>query len=984
MSSSDSDSDSSYESDDELQEPTSWHQLKDGWQDFIVEDGAFIVPAEGSAAAAAESLQIEDSNRFNDPLGILKIPPRKSQGVKGHLISLESEQFDPVVFLSEIHSQTKFTELSVGLSKLKEASNSKDLEIKYLVKDNFEHFVKCKDTVDEVYNLITSSKMLDDMSGSFKKIIDKSEVVYDPLLQGKQEADHIRKVLTLLNKFKFIFKLPGKIQENIRNGEFDKVVHNYKYAKSVITTNNKKAFQRVLNDIEKMIEDFRSSMFASLRDPQSKPDYLKKVIRVLMEIGNGKGEWANAGDPCWYCLSHKNKAITTLISQCHDDQTLLHHKRIKRLSILLLSNIPNLYKMGRSYVEGRFDYGSEKFSSTITSGKKELALQQQLLGGTQKKKEKSISVIVHYLDETFSSYRIDNDKRVRDLVAMCMKRFTDPESEYCLYKLSEKKGKDSSSVGHIKLVELDPAESPYKIYKKWVSKGVSTRKFLFKKRSEEFSKNSQGKHVVQKDLNSTFKSHKKQYSAATSLLNEENFKKLIIELLQLYADKVQDLFFNDDDEVTATGQLAASSGGLSLDDEVVGSDTTNMVENVNEVIKCHDMLVGLGMPDPYVQSIKDLVGNLTLHFVNRICSEMVGEISFLYLLEDWSINDETKGVITANQIDGMVTTKLLNEFFNCTKSNLDKLSFLVNSPQLLKHVEKALCEAIESFGDCLHHLAFTNSSTSNTILLTNSIDNKDNNDQLVSDDEDNISSLASSTNQSSLNNSSMVPTIIDDIPKSTKLLLSLSNCSTVVSKTAIQLRDYYVTLFHRACSDRIKKVIQKMGSLELRILEEYVHLKSKPLCEAVHRGILYSGTDWSTNKPPTKVGDYVMTVLTKMVFIHNEVIKTINSLDVARGIITRILEKLLISFQFMHSQLDPTFLSVNGQMQLMLDILFLEHVLATNTNQKTEKISSALKQTLSLTPKDNYNRSQPINIKYLESIIESQLHKTSLLFNCFK
>eukprot|EP01132_Coremiostelium_polycephalum_P000389 gene389-490_t len=939
--SSETDYDDSYDyndyDDDDGGDVTTWSKLKDGWQEFLPDETAFFV-IEDESKKQTESSQIEDNrDRFYDPLGILKIPPRKAMSIKSHLISLESESFSPVVYLSEIHAQTKFTELSVGMSKLKEALSSKALEIKFLVKENFEHFVKCKDTVDEVYDLISKSKMLEDMTGSFIKIIDNSSNVYHPLLRGKQEADHIRRVLTLLNKYKVIFKLPGKISENIRQGEFEKVVHNYKNAKTLITTNNKKPFQKILLDIERIIEDFRGQMYSFLKDPQTKPDQLKKYIKVLMEIGNGKGDWMTIGDPCWYCLTNKHKAISLLIKQCHDEVSLPNHKRIRKLSILLLSNIPNFYKLGRSYVEGKFeDSGKDQSKSYLQ------ARPTDHLYKGKTKENKTVTVIVYYLDETFSSYRVDQDKRIKDLVEMCKKRFIDEDSEYCLYKLTEKKSSSKESIPIVKLVELAPDESPYKLQKKWGEKsGKSNHKFLFKRRGEEFIKND-GSHIIQKDLNSSYKSHKKQYSAATSAINEENLKKLIIELLQLYSSKVEDLFFDED---FLNDDLNSSQDGDQPTDS-----TTNMVENVNEVIKCQEMLHGLGMPSTYLSSIDKLAESLTLHFVNQVCSEMVAEVSFLYLLEDWSTNDDSQSVIiSGNQVDGMTTTKLLGEFVNTIKTNLDKLSFIANKPNLLPHVEMALCEAIESFGDCLHHLVFSPTPILNTDGTSGPILNP-----------------------------------------SQKLLLTLSNCSTVVSKIAVQLRGYYVQVFHQSVTGKMKKVIEKLGVLERLILDKYVQEKNNMLGEFIAKGILYSGNVWMDSTPPVSVNSYVMTILTKLVFIHNEVMKTINSFEITCAIISRIYEYLLVTFQYNFNQLDSTFISPNGILQFLLDVQMLENILDSSFgNEKTAKLSSSIRKNLTNLYNLNNNKTkQPFNLsannKQLEPVLQGHLNKTSLLFSCFK
>ncbi|KAM9985523.1 hypothetical protein ACTFIZ_009057 [Dictyostelium cf. discoideum] len=1074
--------------DDTEKEPSKWNNVRDGWQEFLEDETAFFVSQEDQNKQNGD-IQIEDSNKFYDPLGILKLPPRKAASVKKELLSLESESFSPVTFLSEIHSQTNFTELSIGVKKLKEESTSKAKEIKYLVKENFEHFVKCKDTVDEVYNLISNSKMLEDMSGSFTKIINKSSTVYHPLLSNKKKADEIRKVLTLLNKYKVIFKLPGKIQENIKQNEYEKAVHNYKNAKTLITSSQKKEFQKILLDIEKIAEDFRIQLFHALADPSTKLEQLKKSIKTLMEIGNGKGDFSQIGDPCWYFLSTRYNAITLLIKQCSEDNTLPNYKIIRKLSILLLSNIPNLFKMGVYYIEGKFEDNKEYLrykqqqqiqlqqqQQLIQQQQQQLQQQQQQQQSGKTKDSKSVNVVVYYLDETFSSYRMDQEKKVKDLIELCRKRFIEEEDdEFCLYKLSEKKIKSedkSTTTTNIKLLELSHDESPFKLQKKWADKNSSTKnhRFLFKRKNEEFTVNNskagngtsiydKEANITQIDLNASYKTHKKQNSAATSAMNEEKFKQLIINIMELYSSKVEQLFFDqnqedfpedsDDEEENLFDQIISTTsvnedgnhGGGGSGDTINSSDLSiHMVENVNEVIKCQEMLQGIGMPELYLSSINSLTESLILHFIRQICSEMVAEVSFLYLLEDWTINESSEDALASgNQVDGMITTRLMGEFVNTIKVNLAKLSFLSNKPMLLPSVESALCEAIESFGDCLHHLAFNNESIQSTIedsLNQMSNDEKAENElngiipkidissqqqqqqqqQQTQGGQGQQGDNQQQQQQQQQQTSSYMTT---DFNSSEKLLLTLSNCSTVVSKTAVQLRGFYVGLFHQPMGSYLKKVIEKLGVLERLILERYVNEKNLMIGEFITRGVLFSGSTWLVNTQPTKVSSFILTILTKMVFIHHEIMKTINSIDISFGVIQRIFEFLLISLRHNFSLVDPLFISNEGKSQFLLDILFIENVLESYGNEKTVKLSSFIrKDLLFLNPIQqqqqqqqqqqptqsishqqqsstsrfystlNYGGGSGFNINAttanLDPILKRNIEKTSLLFSCFK
>ncbi|KAN0016232.1 hypothetical protein ACTFIU_006195 [Dictyostelium citrinum] len=1061
--------------DDTEKEPSKWNNLRDGWQEFLEDETAFFVSQEDQNKQNGD-IQIDDSNKFYDPLGILKLPPRKAASVKKELLSLESESFSPVTFLSEIHSQTNFTELSIGVKKLKEESTSKAKEIKFLVKENFEHFVKCKDTVDEVYNLISNSKMLEDMSGSFTKIINKSSTVYHPLLSNKKKADEIRKVLTLLNKYKVIFKLPGKIQENIKQNEYEKAVHNYKNAKTLITSSQKKEFQKILLDIEKIAEDFRIQLFHALADPSTKLEQLKKSIKTLMEIGNGKGDFSQVGDPCWYFLSTRYNAITLLIKQCSEDNTLPNYKIIRKLSILLLSNIPNLFKMGVYYIEGKFEDNKEYLrykqqqqiqlqqqQQLIAQQQQLQQQQQQQQSGSKSKESKAVNVVVYYLDETFSSYRMDQEKKVKDLIELCRKRFIEEEDdEFCLYKLSEKKIKSedkSTTTTNIKLLELSHDESPFKLQKKWADKNSSTKnhRFLFKRKTEEFTVNNskagngtsiydKEANITQIDLNASYKTHKKQNSAATSAMNEEKFKQLIINIMELYSSKVEQLFFDqnqedfpedsDDDEENLFDQIISTTSTNEDGSGNHGGDTINssdlsihMVENVNEVIKCQEMLQGIGMPELYLSSINSLTESLILHFIRQICSEMVAEVSFLYLLEDWTINESSEDALASgNQVDGMITTRLMGEFVNTIKVNLAKLSFLSNKPMLLPSVESALCEAIESFGDCLHHLAFNNESIQSTIedsLNQMSNDEKAENElngiipkidisspQQGQQNQQNQQGQQQGENQQGQQQTSSSSYMTTEFNSSEKLLLTLSNCSTVVSKTAVQLRGFYVGLFHQPMGSYLKKVIEKLGVLERLILERYVNEKNLMIGEFITRGVLFSGSTWLVNTQPTKVSSFILTILTKMVFIHHEIMKTINSIDISFGVIQRIFEFLLISLRHNFSLVDPLFISNEGKTQFLLDILFIENVLESYGNEKTVKLSSFIrKDLLFLNPiqqttqsisqqqqqqsstsrfysTPNFGGGSGFNINAttsnLDPILKRNIEKTSLLFSCFK
>lgn len=59
-----------------------------------------------------------------------------------------SEKFDPKFFLSHVHQNTAAADLERAEEGLKEDLKIRNNELKKLVKENFDCFISCKNTID--------------------------------------------------------------------------------------------------------------------------------------------------------------------------------------------------------------------------------------------------------------------------------------------------------------------------------------------------------------------------------------------------------------------------------------------------------------------------------------------------------------------------------------------------------------------------------------------------------------------------------------------------------------------------------------------------------------------------------------------------------------------------------------------------------------------------------------------------------------------
>ncbi|XP_073122189.1 exocyst complex component SEC5A-like [Henckelia pumila] len=247
-----------------------------------------------------------------------------------------SEKFDAKLFLSRVHLDTSAADLESGALSLKNDLKGRTQQKKQLVKENFDCFVSCKTTIDDIESKL--KRIEEDPEGSgttrlfncIQGVSSLSNRAFGPLFERQAQAEKIRSVQGMLQRFRTLFNLPSAIRGNISKGEYDLAVREYRKAKSIVLPSHVGILKRVLEEVEKVMHEFKAMLYKSMEDPKIDLTNLENTIRLLLEL-------EPESDPIKYYLNIQNRRIRGLLERCTSDhetrmENFQHEIREKALS----------------------------------------------------------------------------------------------------------------------------------------------------------------------------------------------------------------------------------------------------------------------------------------------------------------------------------------------------------------------------------------------------------------------------------------------------------------------------------------------------------------------------------------------------------------------------------------------------------------------------------------------------------------------------
>ncbi|XP_012872061.1 PREDICTED: exocyst complex component 2 [Dipodomys ordii] len=211
-----------------------------------------------------------------------------------------------------------FEQLKMAVTNLKKQASKKSEGSLAYVKGGLSTFFEAQDALSAIHQKLEADgteKVEGSMTQKLENVLNGASNTADALFQEvlgrKDKADSTRNALNVLQRFKFLFNLPLNIERNIQKGDYDVVINDYEKAKSLFGKTEVQVFKKYYAEVETRIEALRELLLDKLLETPSTLHDQKRYIRYLSDLHA-------PGDPAWQCIGAQHKWTLQLMHSCKE------------------------------------------------------------------------------------------------------------------------------------------------------------------------------------------------------------------------------------------------------------------------------------------------------------------------------------------------------------------------------------------------------------------------------------------------------------------------------------------------------------------------------------------------------------------------------------------------------------------------------------------------------------------------------------------
>mmetsp|Transcript_59902 Transcript_59902/g.88925 ORF Transcript_59902/g.88925 Transcript_59902/m.88925 type:complete len:993 (-) Transcript_59902:55-3033(-) len=200
--------------------------------------------------------------------------------------------FDPLTFLTLVHRNTSFEELSRSIDMLSSKTDNQYKRQQKIVRDNFALFVRCADGIDIVAEQTADNRSgkksvkaqlnkLDDLAAACSQQAKKS---FKPLLDNTNEVRKVQSALAVLQRVGPLIQTPNLMRQHIEENRFSDAVKAYRRVLVIDDDCHIELLRHVKAKAEEAAREARRDLEATLANSAVPVSNLLDAIRDLGEL----------------------------------------------------------------------------------------------------------------------------------------------------------------------------------------------------------------------------------------------------------------------------------------------------------------------------------------------------------------------------------------------------------------------------------------------------------------------------------------------------------------------------------------------------------------------------------------------------------------------------------------------------------------------------------------------------------------------------
>ena len=204
----------------------------------------------------------EQSRQQHEEAPALSAPPPARRPRIDEKLDLDSERFQPQLYVDSLLRSSSMKELLEADSRLVAAKRSLDSDMQMLVYENYNKFISATDMIRQMKDNV------DGMEGDMQALITNMATISNTtasieqqLAPNRERVENLVGVSRLLKRLEFLFELPGRLTKSIEMGAYEQAVRYFRVSVNILSQySHLKSFADIRRDSEAIIEQLKARL----------------------------------------------------------------------------------------------------------------------------------------------------------------------------------------------------------------------------------------------------------------------------------------------------------------------------------------------------------------------------------------------------------------------------------------------------------------------------------------------------------------------------------------------------------------------------------------------------------------------------------------------------------------------------------------------------------------------------------------------------